>query len=288
MKKVSLLLISMGLSVLLFGFAPQRAWADEAATHYHKAMAYKKANKIDEAMGELHKAISLREDYAAAHYSLGILYRQKKQMEPAIMHLERAVKIDPKAAPAHYSLGIAYQQINKTEEALAEMQRAVELDNKDIQSRAQLGMLLIRKDPKLAIPHLETVVKAKPDDAEYVHQLGLAYRKANRNKEAEQYLLKAAGMKDNSETEFDLGVLYRRQNKHEQAAEHYEKAIKLDAKMAPAYWDLGHTYEQLKRYDEATQSFNMYLKLQGDAKDAHIARLRIQEIKEKQKGRIKK
>jgi len=78
------------------------AAADEAATYYHKAMAYKQQGKVDDAIRELRRAIELRQDYAAAHYSLGILYRQKREDQKAIFHLEEGPpRFDPKAAQSH-------------------------------------------------------------------------------------------------------------------------------------------------------------------------------------------
>jgi tetratricopeptide (TPR) repeat protein len=269
------------LGVLLIA-AP--ALGDEAATYYHQAMAYKKSGKIEDAIKALKQAIAAREDYAAAHFSIGILYRQRKDNDKAIQHLERATRIDGKNAQAFYSLGLAYHQAGRADDGEKALRTAAKLAPKDDQIQSALGTLLIRKDPKQAIPYLQAAVNAKPTDAGYNHSLGLAYRKANDNKKAEQYLLKSASLKEDATTSFDLGVLYRRMEKKEKAVQHYEDAIRLDPKLAAAYWDVAHIYGQLKREDDAIRSYEKYLELtRGKSKDAEIAKKRIKELKAQKK-----
>jgi tetratricopeptide (TPR) repeat protein len=258
------------------------AQADEASTYYHKAMAYKKVGKIEEAIRELKAALTKRESYAAVHFSLGVLYRQQKKNDLAIQHLERATKLEPKAAQNHYSLGLAYNQAGREDDAVKSLTAAAALAPKDDLIQSSLGTLLIRKDPKKALPYLQAAVTAKPNDAGYLHYLGLAYRKANNNKLALQYLMKSAERKEDATTEFDLGVLYRRMGKQQQAVEHYQTAIRLDPKMAAAYWDVAHMYSQLKREDDAIAAYEKYIKLTGGkSKDVEIARKRVKELKRK-------
>jgi protein O-GlcNAc transferase len=271
--------IAVVMSIAVFLAGP--ALADEASAHYHKAMAYKQRGDVKAAIKELHDALEKREDYAAVHHSLGMLYRQQKNFMKAIYHLERAATLEPKAAQVHYSLGLAYNQAGRTEEAITTLNKAATLAPKDDQIQAALGTLLIRKDPKQAVPHLLAAVAVKPQDPEYLHQLGLAYRKSNDNKNAEKYLRQSWELKEDAGTAFDLGVLYRRLDKQDKAVESYEAAIRLDPKMAPAYWDVGQMYIQMKRSGDAIGSFETYLKLKGDSKDAEIARKRIKELRGK-------
>jgi tetratricopeptide (TPR) repeat protein len=253
--------------------------ADEAATYYHKAMVYKRDGNVEKAIQTLHEALEKREDYAAVHFSLGLLYRQKGNAAKAIYHLERAAQLESKNGEILYSLGLAYHRANRVEDAIQTLTKAAALSPKDDQIQSALGTLLIRKDAKLALPYLEAAVRAKPKEPNYVQQLGLAYRKANNLPLAEKYLLQAAELKEDATTEFNLGVLYRRLDKKDKAITHYESAIRLDPKMAEAYWDVAHLYSQLKRAEDAVTSFETYLKLAGDSKDASIARKRIQELR---------
>lgn len=255
------------------------ARGDESASYYHQAMVFKQQGRVDKAIDALKAALEIRENYAAAHFSLGILYRQQKETELAMKHLERASKLDSKSAQTLYSLGLAYHQANRLDDALVVLTKAAGLAPKDDAIHAGLGALLIRKEPARAIQHLLVAVKIKPDDAEYLHQLGLAYRKANQYEQAEKYLLRSSELKPNADTEFDLGVLYRRLEKQEKAKAHYEEALRLNPKLAAAAWDIAHIYTQLKQYDEAIQAYRTYLKLSKGGKDNAIAQKRIEELK---------
>ncbi|MFH1129925.1 MAG: tetratricopeptide repeat protein [Pseudomonadota bacterium] len=281
-----------GMSIL---FAVGLAQADVAAVHYHKALALKNQKKTDLAILELKKALANREDYAAAHLSLGILYRQQKEYSKAIFHLEKAADLEPKSAEAHLSLGKAYHYVGRKEEALVSLEKALKLDPNDLHIRYTLGVMFLGKDPTKAIEYLHAVVKAKPTEADFNHQLGLAYRKATNQltgpknkdkrteflKEAEKYLLKAAAVKEDAGLEFDLGVLFRRTERASLAIEHYENAVRLDPRMAAAFWDLGILYSQAKEYGNAIRCYENYEKLTG-GKD-NIAKKRLEELREKTK-----
>jgi protein O-GlcNAc transferase len=276
-RAVTAILLTVSLLLAL----PGPAEADLAATRYHKAMALKKLGKIDEAIKELRLALADRPNYVAVLHSLGMLLRQKGEFDESIRLLEQAVKLEPKNGQILYSLGIAYHKGKRVDDAIRIMTTAATLSPKDDLIQYQLGAMLVKKEPKKAIPYLEAAVKAKPEEPDYVAHLGLAYRRVDNLKLAEQYLVKAAGLRDNPLVEFDLGVLYRKLKKVELAIEHYEKAIQLDPKMAPAHWDLGHMYTLAKRPDDAVKAFQAYVKLKGDSADVEVAKQRIKELKGK-------
>jgi len=62
------------------------------------AIAYGKANMLDEEIKALQKALSLRPKYAAAHYNLGMVYLKKNDRAAAMKEYEELQKIDLTAA----------------------------------------------------------------------------------------------------------------------------------------------------------------------------------------------
>jgi len=270
------------------------ALADRAASLYHKAMALKRTGKKAEAIKTLQMALAEREDYAAVHRSLGILYRQSGNLSQAIYHLQRALDLQPGSADVHYSLGLAYYQSGEKKKALESLEKATRLKPKDAQMAAQYGTMMIRIDPEKALRPLHRAVKLSPKNGDYLHQLGLAYRKASTQagarrkealydrylKKAEQYLLEASALKDSASLNFDLAVLYRRKEKPFKAIEYLRRAVELDPKLKAAWWDLGHMYKKTKQDEEAVQAFEKYIQLDGGP-SAKIARQRIKELKSK-------
>lgn len=273
------LMVSLMAAFLVAAVLGGQAQADRASAHYHKALAFKRQGKLDEAIKALHLALENREDYAAAHHSLGMLYRQQGNHPKAAFHLERAAKLEPKSSMIQYSLGILYHQMGRKADAIRVLTGAAALAPKDDTIQFQLCVLLIRQDPNKAIPYLAAALKVKPQNADYLHMLGLAYRRTKKLKQALDLMTRASALKEDAKIEFDLGVLYRRMEQPLKAIQHYEKAVQLDPKFANAYWDLAHVYTQAKRDDEAVGAFQSYLKLAGSSKDADIARKRIKELK---------
>jgi len=276
--RVLVLLIVLAGSVAA---SPGAAHADEASSHYHKALVHKRQGNLDRAIASLKQALALRDDYAAAHHSIGMLYRKRGKVDKALEHLREAARLESGSAEIHYSLALAWLAGKRVEQAIAAMRRAAELKPKDPEIQAGLGSLLIRKDPKQATVYLLKAVKAMPDDHQIVQQLGLAYRKAKNFKLAEKYLLRSAAIKETATTEFNLGVLYRRMEKPQKAVAHYEAALQLNPKMAAAHWDVAHMYTQLKRDEDAIRSYRAYLALKGKSRAAAIARKRIKELQKK-------
>lgn len=274
------------------------AWADRAATYYHKAMAHKKQGQIAKAIEALQQAIAARKDYAEAHRSLGILYRKQGKIDQAVRYLKAAAALQPRSAEVHYSLGLAYFAARKRDLAMTSLAKAVELKPNDARYAAQYGILAIRLSPEVAIRYLKKAVQLSPESADYLHQLGLACRRAAtkaarvdnkelrelRLQQAEKYLLEAARRKDDAGLHYDLAVLYRYKGAEAKAIEHYEYAVSLNPKLAAAWWDLGHVYTNAKQFDQAVKAYEQYLKLQSKSKDAEVARQRIKDLKGKRNG----
>src|SRR5262249_33617166 len=120
--------IPIAVSLLFLGNSIARA--DEADTHLKQCEVYKRAGKLDNAIQECDKAISLRET-ASAHFILGSIYRQRQQWDYSMAHLEAAAKMQPNWAPIRANLGAAYLRQGRLDDAQRELEKAVELDPKD-------------------------------------------------------------------------------------------------------------------------------------------------------------
>ena len=265
------------VSVSLLLAAP--ALAGPASDQYAEGLKLKKAGKIDEAIAAMERALKVRPDYAAVHQSVGVLYRKKGNFSKAEVHVRRAIKFQPKWANAHYSLGLILHHQGRKDEAIAAMEQAAKLDPKDPMAPEQLGVMLGRKDPKKAVVYLKKAAKLKPGDWRVVHKLGIAHRRAGQLKEAEAALLLAANNSLTANLAFDLGVMFRHKKEPRKAVLYYKKAIKLDPKMTDAHWDLAHMYDLLNEEANAKKSYEVFLTLKKEGKQAEVARARLEALK---------
>ena len=85
-----------------------------------------------------------------------------------------------------------------------------------------------------------------------------------------------------------LGTLLRQTSKLDEAETYLKQADKLAAaKSAETKWQLALLFNQLKRYKEAADELEVFLKLQPDAKDTELIKKLIQRFREQSAGNVK-
>jgi tetratricopeptide (TPR) repeat protein len=80
-------------------------------------------NRLDEAVAQLHEALSYNPQFPQAHYQLGLALEKQRKFDEAIAPLQRAVELDPLYPEPHYTLGRIYQRQGKREEAQEQIER---------------------------------------------------------------------------------------------------------------------------------------------------------------------
>jgi tetratricopeptide (TPR) repeat protein len=176
-------------------------------------------DKEDEAIKAYQQAISLDEYLPWIHNNLGVLLLAQGAANQAVNHFQVAVNLNPGNADAHYNLGNAYYSLGQREAAAKAYQRALDLDPNQLDVRAaEAGILLnegrleeareaweevlveepghllaqkglgviavMEEDPSLALPYLEAVRTADPEDVTTRLYLGLALVALDRPAEA--------------------------------------------------------------------------------------------------------
>lgn len=261
----------LALVLLLAAAAP--AFADKSAdASYKEGLAYKQEGKTDDAIKALEEAVATNPKHLMAWSSLGALYKQKKDFTKAIDAYEHATALLPanpsdkkSAAVLWANLGGAYAnpEVKKYDQALAALLTSCKLDPTEPNTRALLGSVQRKKgDNAGAITNLEIAVKAQPNNADWQHNLGVAYRFAKRDDDAIKAFNAAIAINGNDPTyHFDLAVVYRRKQDPDKAIPEYEKATSLDPANADGWFDLGFMYKENHENDKAIDAMQHYLAL---------------------------
>lgn len=104
----------------------------DARALYEEGLAAYKADRDEEAVKKLKRAVELAPDFPEANYRLGLAYNATKQREEADKAFEGAVKAyekltkrEPKNSDAFYFLGLSYEQLGKYDEAVKALKEAV-------------------------------------------------------------------------------------------------------------------------------------------------------------------
>jgi tetratricopeptide (TPR) repeat protein len=134
--------------------------------------AYIILERQDEAMDIFRRGIETDPENKIYHYNLGVLVLEEDKFEEAIAHFTNAIEIDPDYNDAYYNRGVAYVNwgVELREKAVAE---------RDDEDKRYLGKF------ELALPDLERVIEARPNDAELWETLGRLYANLDRVREAE-------------------------------------------------------------------------------------------------------
>jgi len=83
-------------------------------------------------------------------------------------------------------------------------------------------------------------------------------------------------------------MLLRQTEKLDEAETYLKQANQLaQLKSAEAHWQLALLFNQLKRYNEAADELELFLKIQPDSKDTELIKKLIQRFREKSRGDVK-
>lgn len=133
--------------------------------------------QLDEAEGQLERALSLEPDLALAHLYLGQLYNERTDTDQALIHLRRAVDLDPGDVEAWIELTGVLEQANRESEAIEALRGGFTADPQHPGLHLEGAKLERRRnDPAAAVRRLQGV---DPTDLpprmeqQYWYELGL-------------------------------------------------------------------------------------------------------------------
>lgn len=120
-----------------------------------------------EALAQCEEAIRLRPTLAEAHYNAGNACMALGRPAEAFARYTEAVRLDPAFAEAHNNLGNLLLERDDVTGAMARYAEAVRLDADYLEPRRNLALLLLHQGRAAeARPHLEILVRLRPDDPE--------------------------------------------------------------------------------------------------------------------------
>ncbi len=186
-------------------------------------------------------------------YEKAVAAFSKKQTEEGIARLNDAIAKFPSYFEALFQLGKIYFFRGEYAESARLLVKAADINNKSAMSFFLLGDSLRRlgynKAALIALGQAYTMI---PSSAQLLLSLGTVERLEGKYTEAEQHLKQARKFSRNENPEI--------------------------------HWQLAHLYGlNLKRYSEAADEFETFLKARPDAKDAEKIKKLIKEFREKAK-----
>jgi tetratricopeptide (TPR) repeat protein len=161
--------------------------------HQFNAEVMEYQGKVEDAIEEYRKVLTLNPRAPGIHYRLGSLLlageRGPTTLDAARREFEEELRLDPGSAVAEYQLGEMARQARQWNKAIKHFRRAVELDARFDNALIGLGKSLVSADRAAeAVAPLEAAVKLAPDNPVAHYQLSFAYRRLGREEEAQREL----------------------------------------------------------------------------------------------------
>ena len=212
--------------------------------------------KLDKAISNYEKAISLNSNYAQAYNNLGIAFHKLNKIDEAIENYKKAINLKNDFFEAFNNLGNAIRELNKFKEALTYYNKALEFNSGYAEAYNNIGATYENLgDKKRALDNYEKAVKLKPDYAEVYNNIGTLLSSLARFDESLINFNKAIELKPDYEKSYNnLGNLFNEIGEYKEANEAYQKAINIKSDYARAYSNLLFNLNYYINYD-----YNLYL-----------------------------
>ena len=244
---------------------------DHAGAHNNLGLALAALGQSGRAVAHFERAVSLRPDHAGAHNNLGLALAAQGRIEQAIRHYERALSLQPGHAGAHNNLGLALAALGRSGRAVAHFERAVALRPDYIEAHNNLGNALAQQGRmERAVEHYELALSLRPDHAGAHNNLGLALAALGQSGRAVAHFERALSLRpDHAGTHNNLALVLAGQGRIEQAILQYERALSLRPDFAEAHNNLGLALETPGRMDHAVSHYERAVALRPDFAEAH-------------------
>jgi tetratricopeptide (TPR) repeat protein len=174
----------------------------------------------------------------------GDRFYESRRLEEAVQEFQRALTLESDNVNVHNSLGVCYANMGKFEEAVAEFSRVTELEPNDFMAHYNLGCALLSLARKGEAEHaFRQAADLEPDNAAAHFQLAKLCRKQDKLEEALTYLRRTVSLNPNWAKAWRLfGECFLEQGSHEEAMDAFKKALKINGKDGAALSGLALLY----------------------------------------------
>ncbi len=151
----------------------------EAQKAYEQAVVNINANKIEPAIEDLQKAITIFPTYFTALDQLGVQFMKQHKYNEAITYFERAAAVNERSGNSWYGLTICYYSVDNSAKAVEAGKKAVTYNPDSPQIALVLGMSLRKnqqfKEAEASLKNAKKLSKGKMADAYWNLALLYAY-----------------------------------------------------------------------------------------------------------------
>jgi tetratricopeptide (TPR) repeat protein len=194
----------------------------------------------------------------------------------------------PEPARKEYERGAALlQKTDQRKQGLETLKKAIDLFPRYFDALELLGAeYLKQQEYELAIPLLTKAIEVNRRSYSSLYALAVAQYNLKQLPEAIESMRRAVTLNQRSaNANLWLGMLLRQTGKLDEAETYLKQADQLAASKSPeAHWQLALLFNQLKRYKEAADELELFLKVQPDSRDTELIKKLIQRFREQSRS----
>ena len=196
----------------------------------------------------------------------------------------------PEHARKEYERGVALlQKTERRKEGMETLKKAIERFPLYFDALELLGTEYVKQQEyEPAIPVLTRAIEVNGRAYQSLNALSVALYNLKQLPQAVESMRRAINLNQKSvNANLWLGMLLRQTDKLDEAETYLKRADQLAASKSPdAHWQLALLFNQLKRYKEAADELELFLKIQPDAKDTELIKKLIQRFRQQSGGRV--
>ena len=172
---------------------------------------------------------------------------------------------------------------NKRPEAFAALKSAIEIFPQYFDALEMLGTEQVKdREYEAAVPALTKALQINSRTYASSFALGVAQYNIKQLQPAIESFRRAVLLNEKSiNANLWLGIALRQTSRPDEAESYLKRADALaDSKLPDAHWQLALLYNQLKRYKEAADELETFLKVQPDTRDVELIKKLIQRLRQ--------
>lgn len=196
----------------------------------------------------------------------------------------------PEPARKEYERGVVLlRKPEQRKQGLEALKKSIELFPLYFDALELLGTEYIKQQEyEPAIPVLTKAIEVNRRAYQSLHALSVAQYNLKQLPQAIESMRRAVTLNQGSiNANLWLGMLLRQTAKLDEAETYLKQADQLAASKSPeAHWQLALLFNQLKRYKEAADELELFLKIQPDSKDTELIKKLIQRFRQQSGGNV--
>lgn len=216
---------------------------------------------LEEATRSFRRALELAPRHTLARYNLALVLKRADRLADAIDELHRVIEIEPRAE-AHYTLGVIYWHQGDLDRAVAALRAAVTAEPRYADAHYTLGAVLhAQRDWTGATDALRRALALRPDLPGAHYTMARVLQAAGEEPAAQKHLAEAERLRHRAQQEQEARVWTSVGTERLEAGEAvnaldcFRRAVAVFEGYAPAHYQMGRTLQRLGQPAAARAAF---------------------------------